>query len=174
MLLKKYLIDALDTITKVRVYDDLNERFLQAPVNNIPHHLQINKKTQIPDATKITSPNTGNDLLQKWKVFCNSRNSECKPSDFIQSTKTNSPTAYSGASSLSPIGASFFYVETSGNNHDSSNDKVFVSFERSDILQFSNITFYHNRFSTSIPEKRNMGKLEIQFLVMVYGKQNSI
>ena len=56
------------------------------------------------------------------------------------------------------------YIETSANNHNTSNDNVFVSFERTDIIHISNITFYHNRFSTSDPSKRNMGKLDIQLL----------
>ena len=35
------------------------------------------------------------------------------------------------------------YIETSSNNH---GPKVFVSWERTDSIQISNITFYHNRF----------------------------
>ena len=63
---------------------------------------------------------------------------------FIKSTRTKSPTGYSGATSLPPIGNSFMYNETSSNNH---GNKVFVSFERTDKIQISNITFYYNRFS---------------------------
>ena len=109
-------------------------------------------------------PNTGNDLLQNWKIICISRNNEGKPSDFIKSTKSNSPAVQFGATSLPPIGTCFMYIETSENIYDSSSDDVFVSFERTDIVHISNITFYHNRFSTSILEKRGMGKLEIHLL----------
>ena len=56
------------------------------------------------------------------------------------------------------------YIETSQNNHNTENDDVFVSWERTDIIHISNITFYHNRFSTSDAVKRNMGKLDIQLL----------
>ena len=56
----------------------------------------------------------------------------------MKSTKTNSPTGYSGAESLPPIGNSFMYIETSSNNH---GNNVFVSFERTDLIQISNITF---------------------------------
>ena len=62
----------------------------------------------------------------------------------MKSTKTNSPTGHSGATSLPPIGNSFMYIETSTNNH---GNKVFVSFERTDIIQISKISFYYNRFS---------------------------
>ena len=109
-------------------------------------------------------PNSGIELLQNWKIHCNNRNNEGSSFDFIKSTKTNSPTGQSGRTSLPPIGNAYMYVETSGNNNDSSNDNVFVSFERTYIIHISNITFYHNRFSTSIADKRNMGKLEIQLL----------
>ena len=36
------------------------------------------------------------------------------------------------------------YIETSSNNH---GNNVFVSFERTDIIQITKITFYSNRFS---------------------------
>ena len=54
-------------------------------------------------------------------------------------TKTNNPTSCSGATSLPPICNSFMYIETSSNNH---GNNVFVGFERTDIIQITNITFY--------------------------------
>ena len=60
----------------------------------------------------------------------------------MKSTKTKSPTDYSGAASLPPMGDSFMYIETSSNNH---GPNVFVSWERTDIIQITIITFYHNR-----------------------------
>ena len=57
------------------------------------------------------------------------------------------------------------YLETSGNNYNGSNDNVFVSFERTHIIHISNMTFYHNRFSTSKPNKRGMGILEVQLII---------
>ena len=62
----------------------------------------------------------------------------------MKSTKTNNPTGFSGATSLPPIGNNYMYIETSSNNH---GNNVFVSFERTDIIQISNITFHYNRFS---------------------------
>ena len=56
------------------------------------------------------------------------------------------------------------YIETSSNNH--GHEKVFVSFERTDIIQISNITFYYNRFSILNNEaKKSMGRLRIQLLL---------
>ena len=62
-------------------------------------------------------PNTGGDLLQKWIIKCNNKNNQSRITEFIKSTKTNSPTGYSGAESLPHIGNSFMYIETSSNIH---------------------------------------------------------
>ena len=50
------------------------------------------------------------------------------------------------------------YIEMSSYNH---GDNVFVSWERTDIIQISNITFYYNRFSDHNP---SMGRFRIQLL----------
>ena len=126
--------------------------------------MQIYNKTQIIDVTEIISPNTGHDLLYKWAIKCKDRNGGGKPQDFIKSTMTKSPTGESGPESIPPIGKAFMYIETSQNNHDSTNDDVWVSFERTDIIHISNITFYYNRYSTSSESLRNMCRMDIQLL----------
>ena len=66
--------------------------------------------------------------------------------------------------SLLPVGNSFMYIETSSNNH--GHERMFVSWERTDIIQISNITFYYNRFSISINDsKKSMGKFRFQLLL---------
>ena len=67
-----------------------------------------------------------------------------KDTKFVKSTKTNKQRRDSGAITLPPIGDVFLYIETSSNNHGSN---VFYSLERTDIVQSSNIAFFHNRFS---------------------------
>ena len=109
-------------------------------------------------------PNTGKGVLQNWKIDCHNRNGEGRPPDFIKSTKSNSLTGQAGATSLPPIGAALMYIETSSNNHNSANDDVFVSFERTYIIYISNIAFYYNRFSIFLESHRNMRKIEIQML----------
>ena len=109
---------------------------LQARVNDIAYNLQIYNKTQIIDVTEIISPNTGHDLLYKWTIKCNDKNTGGKPQDFIKSTKNKSPTGSSGPESLPPIGTAIMYIETSGSNNSSANDDVSVSFERTDINFF--------------------------------------
>ena len=69
---------------------------------------------------------------------CNDKNNNGKIQNFIESTKTSSPTGYS-RTELPPLQKSFTYIETSSNNH---GKNVFVSFERTDVIQLSNITFY--------------------------------
>ena len=55
------------------------------------------------------------------------------------------------------------YIETSSNTH---GNIVFCSFERTDIIQISNITFYYNRFSILTNDsKKSMGRFRIQVLL---------
>ena len=82
---------------------------------------------------------------------------------FGRSTKTNSATVYSGATSKVPVGDSFMYIETLSNNL---GNLVFVSFERLEIIQISNITFYINRFSVLTNDSlKSMGRFRIQLLL---------
>ena len=56
------------------------------------------------------------------------------------------------------------YIETSSNNH--GHERVLVSFERTDIIQISNFTYYYNRFSILNNEDKNsMGRFTIQILL---------
>ena len=59
------------------------------------------------------------------------------------------------------------YIETSGNNNNQNNNgyNVFVTLQRTDIIQITNITFYYNRFSISDENLRAMGRLRIQLLL---------
>ena len=58
------------------------------------------------------------------------------------------------------------YIETSSANY---GNKVFCSFERTDIIQISqirNITFYYNRFSILTNDSlKSMGRFRIQLLL---------
>ena len=102
-------------------------------------------KTQITDTTDNKFPNIGSDLLQKWNIKCNNNNIGSKVGIFMKSSISHGPASHSGATSLHPIVNSFKYIETSSNNQ--GHERVFVSFERTDIIQISNITFFYNRFS---------------------------
>ena len=62
------------------------------------------------------------------------KNNNGKIQNFVKSTKANSPTDNSGAANLPPIRDSYMYIETSSNNY---GQNVFVSFERTDIIQIS-------------------------------------
>ena len=62
------------------------------------------------------------------------------------------------------------YIETSSNNK---GDNVFCSFERTDIIQMSNITFHYNRFSAG--GIKSMGRFRIQLLDSnTWSTQNTI
>ena len=128
------------------------------------HIINLTKynKIQLTDITTIKSGNSGGYLLPYWRVICNDKSNNGKIQNFIKSTKKNSPTGDSGATSLLPIGTAFMYNETSGRNH---GNNVFCSFERSDFIQITNITFYYNRFSLSDNNLRGIGRFRIQLLL---------
>ena len=54
------------------------------------------------------------------------------------------------------------YMEKSSRGH---GNKVFISFERTDILQIFKLTFYYNRFSSSNPYLRATGRFGAQLLL---------
>ena len=159
---KKYIDHELDKNTVLRFNQTL-QNYLKVSVGNDTYNLTKNDKIQITDTTEMRYPNIGSDLLQKWNIKCNNKNNISKVGDFIKSTKTNSPTGHSGATSLPPIGTAFMYIETSSNNH---GNNVFVNWERTDIIQISNITFYYNRFSILTNDsKKSMGSFRVQLLL---------
>ena len=160
---KKYVDDELDKNTILRFNQTL-QNYLKVSVGNDTYNFTKYDKISITDVTEIRSPSSGSDLLQKWKITNNNKNNDYKDGKFLKSTKTSSPTGESGATALPPIGNAFMYIETSSNN--SGSDDVFVNFERTDIIQISNITFYYNRFSILTNDSlKSMGRFRIQLLL---------
>ena len=154
--IKKYIEDELDRNTFLR-FDQTLENYLKVSVSNDIYNLAKYDNIKMTDTTIIKPPNNGSYSLQNWVLNCNDKNGNGKISNFIKPTKTNSPTGDSGATYLSPFGDSIMYIETSSNNN---GDNVFCSFERIDIIQISNITFYYNRFSAG--GTKSMGRFGIQ------------
>ena len=160
---KKYIDDELDKHTIVRFNQTL-QNYLKVSVGNDTYNLTKYNKIQLTDTTTMKAGNTGGYLLPYWKIICNDKNNNGKKQNFIKSTETNSPTVDSGAMTLPPIGSVFMYIETSSSNH--GHDRVFVSWERTDIIQITNITFYYNRFSILTNDSlKAMGRFRIQLLI---------
>ena len=136
--IKKYIDDSIKEATIV-IFNKKLENYLKVSVGNDVYNLIKYDRIQITDTTLIKYPNTDGYFLQNWVLKCNDKNDSCEIQNLIKSTKTDSPTGYSGAESLPPIGNSFMYVETSSNNH---GKNVFVTFERTDFIQIIIITFY--------------------------------
>ena len=109
----------------------------------------------------MISPNNGIDLLQKWRIECRDRNGNGNINNFINSTRSQSPTEDSGASTLPPIGLAFMYIESSGINH---GYNTYVKLIRTDIIQISNISFYYNRYSINDSNLKAMGRFRIDLL----------
>ena len=136
---------------------------MKVSVGNNVYNLTKCDKIQIADTTIIKRPNTCGNLLRNWIIKCNDKNINGTIQNFMKSTKTNSPTGYSRTTSLPPIGNSFMYVETSSSNH---GNNVFASFERTDNIQISKITFYYNRFSFLTNDSlKSMGRFRNQLLL---------
>ena len=159
---KKYIDDELDKNTIVRFNQTL-QNYLRVSVGSDIYNLSKYNKIQLIDTTVMKSENTGGYLLPYWKFICNDKNNNGKIQNFIKSTKTNSPTDDSGATILPPIGNAFMYIETSSNNN---GNNVFVSFQRTDIILNTNITFYYNGFSILTNKNlKAMGRFRIQLLL---------
>ena len=156
---KKYIDDELDKNTVVRFSQTL-QNYLKVSVGNDTYNLSKYDKIQLIDVTEIRYPNIGITLLPKWKIKNLNKLDGVKVSNFLRSTITNPPTSLLGATALPPIGYAFMYVERSSNNH--GDEKVFVSWERTDIIQVTNITFYYNRFMHIL---KSMGLFRIQLLL---------
>ena len=139
---KKSIDDELDTKTILRFIQTV-QNYLKVSVDDT-YNLTKHNKIQLSNTTFIKQLN-GQYLLLQWKLICNDKNNNGIVFNFIRAARSSSPTDYSGASSLPPIGTSFTYIETSSKNH--GHERVFVSWERTDVIQITNLTFYYNRFS---------------------------
>ena len=118
---------------------------------------------QLTDITTIKTVNGGGYFLTSWRIVCNDKKDNGRKTNFIRATKTNSPTGDSGATSLPPIGSAFMYIKTSSNNHGSN---VFVSWERTDIIQITNKMFYYNKFSILTNDNsKSMGRFRNHLLL---------
>ena len=115
---------------------------MKVNINNTIYNLQIYNKIVLADTTIIKFPINVDALLPNWRILCNGRNNDGNVQNVFRSTKTSSSTPISGAVNSPPSGDSFMYIETSSNNF---GPNVFCSWERTDIVQISNITFYYNR-----------------------------
>ena len=159
---KKYIDDELDKNTILRFNQTL-EIYLRVTVGNDTYNCTKNIKRPLTDTTVMKTGNTGGYLLPYWKILCNDKNNSGKIQNFIKSTKTISPTSHTGATSVPPTGSAFMYIETSSNNHGSN---VFVSWERTDIIEITNIANYYNRFSILTDDsKKSMGRFKNQILL---------
>ena len=159
---KKYVDDSIQEGTLLRFNQTL-QNYLKVSVGKDTYNLTKYNKFQLTDNTIIKSPNSGNALLPYWKIICNDKNNNGKITNFITSTKTKTPTADSGATGLPPIVNSFMYKETSSGNN---GNNVFCSFERTDIIQITNISSYFNRFSILTNNSlKSMGRFRIQLLL---------
>ena len=114
--IKNYIDDEVDKNTVVRFNQTL-QNYLKVSVGDDTYNLSKHNKIQMIDTTVIKSPSNGGYLLQIRDIECNDKNGNGKIQKSVKSTKTNSSSSHSGATSLPPIGNNFMYIETSSNKH---------------------------------------------------------
>ena len=159
---KNYIDDELDKNTILRFNHRL-QNYLKVSVGNVIYNQTKYDEEQITNRTVMRSPNEGKYLVQKWNIIYSDINGKGKLNNIKKSTKTTSPTGQSGASALPPIGDSFMSLETSSGGH---GINVYVSFERTDSIQISNVTFFYKRFSILTNDSlKSMGRFRIQLLL---------
>ena len=159
---EKYVVESIGEGTIVKFIQTL-ENYLKVSVGYDTKYLTKYDKIQLIDVTEVRYPNKGDSLLAKRRIKNLKKNNGANLGNFLKSTKTNSPTGDSGASTLPPIGNNCMYIETSSNNQ---GNIVFVSYERTDIIQITNIKFYYNRFSIlSSYSLKTMGRFRKQLLL---------
>ena len=95
---RKYVDESLGGNNILRFNQTL-ENYLKVSVGNDVYNLTKYDKIQITDTTIIKALNNGGYSLQNWVIKCNDKNGNGKISNLNKSTKTNSPTGDSGATS---------------------------------------------------------------------------
>ena len=115
---KQYVDDSIGDGTVLRFNQTL-ENYIKVSVGNDTYTLNKYNKIQLTGTTINKTGNTGVGVLTSWRIVCFDKNNNDKQSNFIKSTKTDSPTgdSDSGATFLPPIGNSFLNTETSSNNN---------------------------------------------------------
>ena len=171
---EKHVDDSIGEGT-IHRFNQTLQIYLKVSVGGEIYNLTKNGRVQFTDTTEIKIPKTGSDLLQKCNIKCNNMNNDSKVGNFEKSTIPSSPTGQSGAESKPLISTNFMYYETSSDNIGS--DNVFVSFERTDIIQISNFTFYFNRYLILFKDsKKSLGRFKIVLLLdnITRSNQNTI
>ena len=100
---KKYVDDSVGEGTLVRFNQTL-QNYLKVSVRNITYNLTKKDNLYITDPTVSNYANTGGYLLQNWVIKSNDKNNIGKIQNFINITKTTSPTSLSRGTTLSQIG----------------------------------------------------------------------
>ena len=159
---ENYIGDELDKNSIVRFNQTL-QNYLKVSVGNDTYKLTKYNKIQLTDTTTMKAGNTGGYLLPYWKIICNDKNNNGKIQNFIKSTKTNSQTGDSVTTSPPPIRNAFMYIEASPGKH---GNNVLCSFERTDNIRKTKITFYYNRLSILTNDSlKSMGRFRIQIIL---------
>ena len=136
-----------DEMEKKRIQDLIKQlkNYLKVSVGKVVYNLTKKDKTQTTVTTMINIGNSGGYLLPLLKIVCFDRSGTGRITNFSQSTKTDGPPGNLEATSVSSIGDSFMYIETSASKNGQS--VFFVASNGYISIQISNFTFYCKNFS---------------------------
>ena len=140
---KNFIVEKLDKNTILRFNQTL-QNYLKTAIGSTVCNLTRFDKNQLIDTIVIKYPNQGRCLLHQWNVKCNDQIDSGEKTNFTESSKTNTPTRTEGAKNVHPIVSSFVYTEMSGEIFRSN---VYCTFERTGLIQISDISFYYIRYS---------------------------
>ena len=155
---KKYVDDEWSENTKLWFRQSL-QNYLTVFDGNTEYNLTRYDRKQILDTNIFGTGNAGSFFLHFWIIECNDRKIAGKKSSSLRPTKTNSPSGNTGATISPAIGDCSMYIEAS--NFFGTN--AFLSLERIDSIQISNITFYYNRYSKPTNNLISKGQLQINY-----------
>ena len=97
----------------------ISKQPLETLINFLPNFIDFESEIKQLKISKLRRIS-----FTTMKRVCNAKNNAGKIQNFINSTKTISPTLNYGATNTRPIGDSIMYIETNDNNH---GQNVFVS-----------------------------------------------
>ena len=142
-------------------FDQVVQNYLKVFLGSNVYNPTKNEKVQISKVKRIQYSNWGGYLLQKLNDKCSDKNGSGKTQNFLRSTETSPRQGKSGTTSQPPIGSLFMDLEPGAIIYE---PKVYFSFQRTDMIDISNISFNHNRYSTG-SSNQSMGRIRLQLLL---------
>ena len=123
-------------------------KYFKVSVGDSVYNLTKYNRREITDTTNIKAGMWAKYFLQTWCIKQRDENVSGKLKKIMRSTRTSWLTVDIGAPSITPIGDSFLYNETNGENSGDGNN--FDSFDGIDNIQNIEVFFIITDFQTQL------------------------